>query len=241
MVNSAETFSGATDSLAIDCSRPVFTDAIAIGGNNNTLKLHGLPNEMEALLVIFSYLLGSVPSGLIIGKLSGLDVRKAGSGNIGATNVARLLGKTGGLLTLVGDTAKGFIPVLVVQQMGFSYLVTALVGVAAFLGHLYPIFLKFKGGKGVATYIGLLLGVFWPGMLIFCGLWLLVAFASRYSSLAALVASALTPFGLWLLGQSEAAALFLALSILLWFMHRANVARLMNGTEGKIGARAEPK
>ena len=101
--------------------------------------------------------------------------------------------------------------------------------------------LKFKGGKGVATYIGLLLGLYWPAMLMFCGVWLIAAFLTRYSSLAALIASALTPLALWLLAQPEAAALFLALSLLLWFMHRANIARLLDGSEGKIGARAEPK
>jgi len=238
MVNSAETFSGATDSLAIDCSRPVFTDAIAIGGNNNTLKLHGLPNEMEALLVIFSYLLGSVPSGLIIGKLSGLDVRKAGSGNIGATNVARLLGKTGGLLTLVGDTAKGFIPVLVVQQMGFSYLVTALVGVAAFLGHLYPIFLKFKGGKGVATSFGVLLGLAPLATMILLVVFAAVAFTTRIVSLSSMVTAVAAPLVLWLFYYSPTYVIVTAfMAVMIVFRHYANIQRLLNGTEPRFGMR----
>jgi len=238
MVNSAETFSGATDSLAIDCSRPVFTDAIAIGGNNNTLKLHGLPNEMEALLVIFSYLLGSVPSGLIIGKLSGLDVRKAGSGNIGATNVARLLGKTGGLLTLVGDTAKGFIPVLVVQQMGFSYLVTALVGVAAFLGHLYPIFLKFKGGKGVATSFGVLLGLAPLATMILLVVFAAVAFTTRIVSLSSMVTAVAAPLVLWLFYYSPTYVIVTAfMALMIVFRHYANIQRLLNGTEPRFGTR----
>ena len=238
MVNSAETFSGATDSLAIDCSRPVFTDAIAIGGNNNTLKLHGLPNEMEALLVIFSYLLGSVPSGLIIGKLSGLDVRKAGSGNIGATNVARLLGKTGGLLTLVGDTAKGFIPVLVVQQMGFSYSVTALVGVAAFLGHLYPIFLKFKGGKGVATSFGVLLGLAPLATIILLVVFAAVAFTTRIVSLSSMVTAVAAPLVLWLFYYSPTYVIVTAfMALMIVFRHYANIQRLLNGTEPRFGTR----
>ena len=108
----------------------------------------------------------------------------------------------------------------------------------AFLGHLFPVWLKFKGGKGVATYIGLLIGLYWPGALIFCAIWLGVAGLSRYSSLAALIASALTPLALWLLGEPNTAVLFLALSALLWIMHRANIRRLLDGSEGKIGAKA---
>ena len=115
-----------------------------------------------------------------------------------------------------------------------------VAGAGAFLGHLFPVWLKFKGGKGVAVYIGVLIGLYWPGALIFCAIWLVVAFASRYSSLAALIASALTPLALWLLGQPRAAALFLLLSALLWIMHRANIARLLNGSEGKIGAKSTP-
>ena len=224
--------------LATDCSRPVFTDAIAVGGANKTLKLHGLPNEMEALLVIFSYLLGSVPSGLIIGKLSGLDVRKAGSGNIGATNVARLLGKTGGLLTLVGDTAKGFIPVLVVQQMGFSYPVTALVGVAAFLGHLYPIFLKFKGGKGVATSFGVLLGLAPLATIILLVVFAAVAFTTRIVSLSSMVTAVAAPLVLWLFYYSPTYVIVTAfMALMIVFRHYANIQRLLNGTEPRFGTR----
>jgi glycerol-3-phosphate acyltransferase PlsY len=108
-------------------------------------------------------------------------------------------------------------------------------GLGAFLGHLFPVWLKFKGGKGVATYIGILIGLVWPAALIFCAIWLAVAAATRYSSLAALVASALTPLALWLLGSPPAAALFLALTVLLWIMHRANIRRLLSGSESKIG------
>jgi glycerol-3-phosphate acyltransferase PlsY len=193
---------------------------------------------MEALLVIFSYLLGSVPSGLIIGKLSGLDVRKAGSGNIGATNVARLLGKTGGLLTLVGDTAKGFIPVLVVQQMGFSYAVTALVGVAAFLGHLYPIFLKFKGGKGVATSFGVLLGLAPLATIILLVVFAAVAFTTRIVSLSSMVTAVAAPLVLWLFYYSPTYVIVTAfMALMIVFRHYANIQRLLNGTEPRFGTR----
>jgi glycerol-3-phosphate acyltransferase PlsY len=193
---------------------------------------------MEALLVIFSYLLGSVPSGLIIGKLSGLDVRKAGSGNIGATNVARLLGKTGGLLTLVGDTAKGFIPVLVVQQMGFSYSVTALVGVAAFLGHLYPIFLKFKGGKGVATSFGVLLGLAPLATIILLVVFAAVAFTTRIVSLSSMVTAVAAPLVLWLFYYSPTYVIVTAfMALMIVFRHYANIQRLLNGTEPRFGTR----
>jgi glycerol-3-phosphate acyltransferase PlsY len=191
---------------------------------------------MEALLVIFSYLLGSVPSGLIIGKLSGLDVRKAGSGNIGATNVARLLGKTGGLLTLVGDTAKGFIPVLVVQQMGFSDPVTALVGAAAFLGHLYPIFLKFKGGKGVATGFGVLLGLAPLATTILLVIFAAVAFSTRIVSLSSMVTAIAAPLVLWLFNYSPTYIIMAVLiAIMIVFRHYANIQRLLNGTEPRFG------
>jgi acyl phosphate:glycerol-3-phosphate acyltransferase len=193
---------------------------------------------MEALLVIFSYLLGSVPSGLIIGKLSGLDVRKAGSGNIGATNVARLLGKTGGLLTLVGDTAKGFIPVLVVQQMGFSHPVTALVGVAAFLGHLYPIFLKFKGGKGVATSFGVLLGLAPLATMILLVVFAAVAFTTRIVSLSSMVTAVAAPLVLWLFYYSPTYVIVTAfMAVMIVFRHYANIQRLLNGTEPRFGTR----
>lgn len=193
---------------------------------------------MEALLVIFSYLLGSVPSGLIIGKLSGLDVRKAGSGNIGATNVARLLGKTGGLLTLVGDTAKGFIPVLVVQQMGFSHPVTALVGVVAFLGHLYPIFLKFKGGKGVATSFGVLLGLAPLATMILLVVFAAVAFTTRIVSLSSMVTAVAAPLVLWLFYYSPTYVIVTAfMALMIVFRHYANIQRLLNGTEPRFGTR----
>jgi glycerol-3-phosphate acyltransferase PlsY len=190
-----------------------------------------------ALAVLIGYLLGSIPFGLLLTKATGgPDVRTIGSGNIGATNVLRTGRKGLAAATLLLDALKGTAAVLLAA--GFAgYEASLAAGLAAFLGHLFPVWLKFKGGKGVATYIGLLLGVYWPAMLLFCALWLAVAFATRYSSLAALVASALTPPAVYFFGQPGPALLFFALTVLLWFMHRANIARLMNGSEGKIGQR----
>jgi glycerol-3-phosphate acyltransferase PlsY len=193
---------------------------------------------MTALLAFaFGYLLGSIPFGVLLTRATGgPDLRTIGSGNIGATNVLRTGRKGLAAATLLCDMLKGTIAVFAAKHYGSDAALAA--GLGAFLGHLFPVWLKFKGGKGVATYIGLLLGLYWPGALIFCAIWLAVAAASRYSSLAALIASALTPFGLWFLGQNDGAALFLLLTVLLWVMHRANIARLLNGSEGKIGAEA---
>ena len=193
---------------------------------------------MAALLVIFSYLLGSVPSGLIIGKLSGLDVRNAGSGNIGATNVARLLGKKGGLLTLVADMAKGFIPVLAVQQMGLGDPIAALVGIAAFVGHLYPVFLNFKGGKGVATGFGVLLGLAPLAATILLVIFAAVAFSTRIVSLSSMVTAVAAPLLLWLFYYSPTYIMMATLmAILIVFRHYANIQRLLNGTEPRFGTR----
>ena len=193
---------------------------------------------MEALLVIFSYLLGSVPSGLIIGKLSGLDVRNAGSGNIGATNVARLLGKTGGLLTLVADMAKGLIPVLAVQQMGLGDPIAALVGIAAFVGHLYPVFLNFKGGKGVATGFGVLLGLAPLAATILLVIFAAVAFSTRIVSLSSMVTAVAAPLLLWLFYYSPTYIMMATLmAIMIVFRHYANIQRLLNGTEPRFGTR----
>jgi acyl phosphate:glycerol-3-phosphate acyltransferase len=190
-----------------------------------------------ALAIVFGYMLGSIPFGLLLTRAAGgPDIRDIGSGNIGATNVLRTGRKGLAAATLLCDALKGTAAVLLTAY--FATPDAALVaGLGAFLGHLFPVWLKFKGGKGVATYIGLLIGLAWPGALIFIAIWLAVAALSRYSSLAALVASALTPLALWLLNQPSAAALFLLLSALLWIMHRANIARLLEGSEGKIGAK----
>ncbi len=188
--------------------------------------------------MIFSYLLGSVPSGLIIGKLSGLDVRKAGSGNIGATNVARLLGKKVGLLTLVADTAKGLVPILLAQQIGLNDPVTALVGIAAFLGHVYPIFLKFKGGKGVATGFGVLLGLAPLATMILLVIFAALAFMTRIVSLSSMVSAVAAPLVLWLFYYAPTYIIMAALiAIMIVFRHSANIQRLLNGSEPRFSTR----
>ncbi len=185
----------------------------------------------------FGYLCGSIPFGLILTKFAGTqDLRSIGSGNIGATNVLRTGRKGLAAATLLGDMLKGTFAVVVVGQIAGRDAAIA-AGLGAFLGHLFPMWLKFKGGKGVATYIGVLLGLFWPAALVFCGIWITVAAIFRYSSLAALIASALIPPMLLWSQQPPLAALFAVLSIALWIMHRENIKRLMAGTEGKIGAK----
>ena len=190
-----------------------------------------------ALALVVGYLLGSIPFGPLLTRAAGgPDLRTIGSGNIGATNVLRTGNKPLAAATLLGDMFKGTVAVLLTRH--FAGADAALVaGLGAFVGHLFPVWLTFKGGKGVATYIGLLIGLYWLGALIFCAVWLIVAFASRYSSLAALTASALTPPALWLLGEPRAAVLFAVLSVLLWLRHIPNIRRLLDGSEGKIGAK----
>jgi len=186
---------------------------------------------------VFGYLCGSVPFGVLITRAAGApDVRTIGSGNIGATNVLRTGRKALAVATLLGDMFKGTVAVLVAGYF-FGHDAAICAALGAFLGHLFPVWLKFKGGKGVATYIGLLLGLIWPAAIFFCAVWLAIAILSRYSSLAALIASALTPGFLVWRGNVPEAALFLMLSFLLWIMHRANIARLLGGTESKIAAR----
>jgi acyl phosphate:glycerol-3-phosphate acyltransferase len=183
----------------------------------------------------FGYLCGSIPFGLIITRLAGtVDIRSIGSGNIGATNVLRTGRKGLAAATLIGDMLKGTLAVVVASKFyGGDLAIGAAVG--AFAGHLFPVWLKFRGGKGVATYIGLLIGLAWPVALVFCLIWVAVAGLTRYSSLAALVASAATPLLLWLDGLPREALVFLPLSALLWLKHRPNIERLLAGNEDKIG------
>jgi glycerol-3-phosphate acyltransferase PlsY len=190
-----------------------------------------------ALAALLGYLLGSVPFGPLITRAAGgPDLRTIGSGNIGATNVLRTGRKGLAAATLLGDMLKGTAAVLVAAHW-LGHEAALVAGGAAFLGHIFPLWLKFKGGKGVATYIGVLIGLAWPAAAIFGLIWLAVAFLTRYSSLAALIASALTPLSLYLLGHADAALLFLLLSAILWITHRANIGRLLSGSEGKIGAK----
>lgn len=182
------------------------------------------------------YLLGSIPFGLILAKLFGLgDLRQIGSGNIGATNVLRTGSKGVAALTLLLDAAKGTAAVLLAAHWGETAAMLAALG--AFLGHLFPVWLGFRGGKGVATYIGVLLGLYWPAAATFCTVWLIVAFAMRYSSLAALVASAASVAMLALAGQWRLAGLSLLLMLLLYMRHAGNIGRLARGEEARIGER----
>ncbi|KAB1071959.1 glycerol-3-phosphate 1-O-acyltransferase PlsY [Methylobacterium planeticum] len=187
-----------------------------------------------ATCLVGGYLLGSIPFGLIFTRFAGLgDVRAIGSGNIGATNVLRTGRKGLAAATLLGDALKGTVAVLLASRFGEA--AALLAGLGAFLGHLFPAWLGFKGGKGVATFIGVLLALSPLAVLGFAALWLGLAAALRYSSLAALVASAATPAILWGLGQPRTALLFLVLAALLWWKHAPNIRRLMEGTEGRIG------
>jgi glycerol-3-phosphate acyltransferase PlsY len=191
-----------------------------------------LPYYVGALTA--GYLLGSIPSGLILTRLAGLgDVRDVGSGNIGATNVLRTGSKLLAALTLAIDVLKGTAAVLLGLKWGPDTGVIA--GLGAFLGHLFPVWLGFRGGKGVATYIGVLLGLFWKAALAFCVIWLAVAAATRYSSVAALVASALTPVVLAWFDAWQAMELFIVMTLLVYVRHWTNIVRLIQGKESKIG------
>jgi glycerol-3-phosphate acyltransferase PlsY len=189
------------------------------------------------------YLLGSIPFGYLLTKAAGLgDIRNIGSGNIGATNVLRTGNKGLAALTLLLDGLKGTAAVLLGYRLGaqggLAIDGSLIAGLAAFLGHIFPVWLKFKGGKGVATYIGVIAGAFWPGALIFCAIWFAVALLTRYSSLSALLASVITPLALMQLGEPPAAILALLMTALLLWKHRDNISRLMRGEEPKIGAKA---
>jgi glycerol-3-phosphate acyltransferase PlsY len=192
---------------------------------------------------VLGYLLGSIPFGLVLTRLAGTeDIRTIGSGNIGATNVLRTGNKLLAALTLLGDMLKGTLAVMLAgllfgaQATLISGINAAMIaGFAAFLGHLFPVWLKFKGGKGVATYIGVTLGLLWPAALIFCVVWAAVAASTRYSSVAALSASLLVPAFVWSQGFVVLGALLFVMTALLWYMHRGNIQRLIDGSEGRIG------
>ncbi|HWV53335.1 glycerol-3-phosphate 1-O-acyltransferase PlsY [Pseudorhodoplanes sp.] len=184
------------------------------------------------------YLLGSIPFGLIFTRLTGgPDIRGIGSGNIGATNVLRTGRKGLAAATLLADMLKGTAAVLLARYL-FGSGVAIAAGLGAFLGHLFPVWLGFKGGKGVATFIGVLLGFSWIAALIYCAVWIGIAAVTRYSSLSGLIACAVTPGILWALNKPTEAALFVVMALLVFIMHRANIARLIAGTETKIGQSA---
>ena len=187
----------------------------------------------------FGYLCGSIPFGLVLTRLAGtVDLRAIGSGNIGATNVLRTGRKDLAAATLVLDGLKGTFAVLVTWWFFGDVRVAEFAALGAFTGHLFPVWLGFRGGKGVAVFLGCLLGLAWPAGLTFAALWLSTAYATRYSSAAALVASAATPLALWFLGYRPLVLLFTILAAMLWYMHRANIGRLRAGTEGKIGGKS---
>jgi glycerol-3-phosphate acyltransferase PlsY len=200
-------------------------------------------NTYTLLAVAVGYLLGSIPFGLLLTQAAGLgDVRKIGSGNIGATNVLRTGNKGLAALTLLLDALKGTAAVLIGYWIGahggVAILASLLAGLAAFLGHVFPVWLGFRGGKGVATYIGVLFGIDWRAGLAFCGVWLSVALITRYSSLSALVAALAIPAGLLMTGDRATALAAAIMSALLLYKHRANIRRLAAGEEPRIGAKA---
>lgn len=187
------------------------------------------------LWAVFGYLLGSVPFGLVITRALGLgDLRQIGSGNIGATNVLRTGNKGAALATLLLDSGKGAIAVLLARHFG-GETAAILAGGAAFLGHCFPIWLRFKGGKGVATFLGTVIALNWPLGLIACTTWALTAAITRISSLSALLAAALAPVFAWGLGRTDIAAVAAFMAVLIFIRHHANISRLLAGTEPRIG------
>jgi len=192
---------------------------------------------MEIVIVVFAYLLGSVPVGYILGARAGIDVRKAGSGNIGATNVARVIGKRQGIATLIADALKGFIPVFIAGHLSLGSRAMALAGAAAFLGHLYPVFLGFHGGKGVATALGVFLGLAPLTTLFLIIIFAAAMLATRIVSLSSMIAAAAAPIMLWVFSYPPdviGTGAFLAFMIV--WRHRANIKRLAEGAEPRFGA-----
>ena len=190
-------------------------------------------------LVGFSYLLGSIPSGFMVAKLAGVDIRQVGSGNVGATNVARAVGKRQGALTLLADTLKGLVPTAVGLAMTLPPAQLAAISAAAFLGHLYPVFLKFRGGKGVATALGALLVIAPLAGLLLVVIFAAVVFTTRLVSLSSIVAAALAPFALWLFLQPPPIVLLGAfLAAMIVWRHRGNIQRLLAGTEPRFDTRS---
>lgn len=189
------------------------------------------------IVAALAYLLGSIPFGIVITRALGLgDLRKIGSGNIGATNVLRTGNKGAAAATLILDAAKGGIAALIARWL-VAEDAAQLAGLAAFLGHIFPIWLNFKGGKGVATFLGTLLALSWPVGLACCATWLLAAFLSRISSLSALVAASASTFWMVFLGQYQLIILGVILTLIVFFRHADNIRRLKAGTEPRIGGK----
>lgn len=202
-------------------------------------EIMGLERALPWLIGAFAagYLAGSIPMGLVVARIFALpDPRGIGSGNIGATNVLRTGSKPAAALTLILDSLKGALPVLVF--LGWGDLAGQAAGLGAFIGHCFPVWLKFRGGKGVATFLGVLMGVFWPAGLLACLTWLVTAGLSRISSAAALVASLSAPIWLAVFDRWEAVLVMILIVLLVWIRHSANIRRLLAGTEPKIGEKA---
>lgn len=186
------------------------------------------------LVILFAYLIGSIPFGIIISKIMGLgNLRNIGSGNIGATNVLRTGNKLAAILTLIFDLLKGAIAVIITYYV-FNDTTAQIAALSSFLGHCFPIWLKFKGGKGVATFIGISLALYWPAGILICLTWVLTAFLSRISSLSALISSLSSILWVWILGVPSAVFVMTVLTILIWYRHIENIKRIIKNTEPKI-------
>ena len=186
------------------------------------------------LVILFAYLIGSIPFGIIISKIMGLgNLRNIGSGNIGATNVLRTGNKLAAILTLIFDLLKGAIAVIITYYI-FNDTTAQIAALSSFLGHCFPIWLKFKGGKGVATFIGISLALYWPAGILICLTWVLTAFLSRISSLSALISSLSSILWVWVLGAPSAVFIMTVLTILIWCRHIENIKRIIKNTEPKI-------
>jgi glycerol-3-phosphate acyltransferase PlsY len=186
------------------------------------------------LVILFAYLIGSIPFGIIISKIMGLgNLRNIGSGNIGATNVLRTGNKLAAILTLIFDLLKGAISVIITYYI-FNDTTAQIAALSSFLGHCFPIWLKFKGGKGVATFIGISLALYWPAGILICLTWVLTAFLSRVSSLSALISSLSSILWVWILGVPSAVFVMTVLTILIWYRHIENIKRIIKNTEPKI-------
>jgi len=198
--------------------------------------MNGGSIAIDVVAVIIGYLLGSIPFGLIFTRLAGFgDIRSIGSGNIGATNVLRTGNKPIAAATFIGDGLKGTVAAIVGALLG-GPLAAMLAGLAAFLGHLFPVWLGFKGGKGVSTYVGVAAALWWPGAVFFCAAWLATAFTTRISSASALTASLLTPIVALIFAGWPLALLLAVMSLILWWRHADNIRRLIAGSESRIGA-----
>jgi len=186
------------------------------------------------LVILFAYLIGSIPFGIIISKIMGLgNLRNIGSGNIGATNVLRTGNKLAAILTLIFDLLKGAIAVIITYYI-FNDTTAQIAALSSFLGHCFPIWLKFKGGKGVATFIGISLALYWPAGILICLTWVLTAFLSRISSLSALISSLSSILWVWILGVPSAVFIMTVLTILIWYRHIENIKRIIKNSEPKI-------